>query len=65
MGERLASYPGVLDIRNSFRNGKRELVLELLPSAEALGLSVEDLGRRCARPSTARRCSGCSGDAMT
>jgi multidrug efflux pump subunit AcrB len=46
VGERLASYPGVLDIRDSFRGGKRELELELLPSAEALGLSVEDLGRQ-------------------
>lgn len=46
VSERLASYPGVLDIRDSFRSGKRELELELLPSAEALGLSVQDLGRQ-------------------
>ena len=44
VSQRLARYPGVLDIRDSFRNGKQELELELLPSAEALGLSVEDLG---------------------
>ena len=42
--EQLTAYPGVLDIRDSARSGKRELVLELLPSAETLGLSVHDLG---------------------
>ncbi len=42
--DRLGRYPGVLDIADSFRSGKRELELELLPSAEALGLTVEDLG---------------------
>ncbi len=44
VAERLAGYDGVLDIRDSFRSGKQELELELLPSAEALGLHVEDLG---------------------
>ena len=46
VAEQLATYPGVLDIRDSFRSGKRELELELRPSAEALGLSVSDLGRQ-------------------
>jgi multidrug efflux pump subunit AcrB len=44
--KRLAIYPGVYDISDTFRGGKRELELELLPEAETLGLSVEDLGRQ-------------------
>ena len=43
---RLAEYPGVFDISDSFRAGKREMRLELAPQAEALGLSLEDLGRQ-------------------
>ncbi len=43
---RLADYPGVFDISDSFRAGKREIRLELDPRAEALGLSLEDLGRQ-------------------
>ncbi len=42
----LAVYPGVLDLHDSVRGGKPELRLEILPSAEALGLSLEDLGRQ-------------------
>jgi multidrug efflux pump subunit AcrB len=42
----LALYPGVLDIGDSFRGGKQELALEILPEAEALGLTLEDLGRQ-------------------
>ena len=42
----LARYPGVLDISDSFRGGKQELELAILPAAEALGLSVSDLGRQ-------------------
>jgi multidrug efflux pump subunit AcrB len=44
--EELASYPGVRDVRDSFREGKRELELRLRPGAETLGLSVDDLGRQ-------------------
>jgi multidrug efflux pump subunit AcrB len=43
---RLARYPGVIDVADSFRGGMRELDIEILPSAEALGLSVADLGRQ-------------------
>ena len=43
---RLADYPGVFDISDSFRAGKREIRLELEPRAEALGLSLESLGRQ-------------------
>lgn len=44
--QRLASYPGVLDIRDSFRSGKQEISLRLRSGAENLGLSVSDLGRQ-------------------
>ncbi len=44
--QRLAQYPGVIDLSDSFRGGKQELELELLPSAAALGLSLEDLARQ-------------------
>jgi multidrug efflux pump subunit AcrB len=42
----IARYPGVIDISDSFRGGKQELELEILPEAEALGLSLSDLGRQ-------------------
>jgi multidrug efflux pump subunit AcrB len=41
-----ANYPGVFDVRDSFRRGKRELELSIVPSAEALGLTLADLGRQ-------------------
>jgi multidrug efflux pump subunit AcrB len=44
--ERLALYPGVLDISDSFRGGKPELELTMKASAELLGLSLQDLGRQ-------------------
>ncbi len=43
---RLAEYPGVTDITDSFRGGKPEVELAIRPSAESLGLSLEDLGRQ-------------------
>ena len=43
---RLGEYPGVFDIADSFRAGKRELKLAIRPEAEALGLSLQDLGRQ-------------------
>ena len=42
----LEQYPGVFEIRDSFRDGKREIKLSILPSAELLGLSLQDLGRQ-------------------
>ncbi|HVR36616.1 MAG TPA: efflux RND transporter permease subunit, partial [Methylomirabilota bacterium] len=42
----LARYPGVIDIADSHRAGKREVKLSIQPSAEALGLTLEDLGRQ-------------------
>jgi len=44
--ERLAEYPGVLDITDSFRGGKPELELTMKANAEPLGLSLQDLGRQ-------------------
>ena len=46
MKDALAQYPGVHDIRDSFHEGKQELSLSILPSAEALGLSLYDVGRQ-------------------
>lgn len=43
---RLASYPGVFDILDSFQEGKPELKLKLKPEAELLGVSTQDLGRQ-------------------
>ncbi|MPY89895.1 MAG: AcrB/AcrD/AcrF family protein [Luteitalea sp.] len=43
---RLSEYPGVFDIADSFRAGKRELKLAIRPEAEALGLTLTDLGRQ-------------------
>jgi multidrug efflux pump subunit AcrB len=44
--ERLARYPGVFDVADSFRNGKQELQFRLLPSGEALGLTLASVGRQ-------------------
>jgi multidrug efflux pump subunit AcrB len=44
--ERIAVYPGVIDMSDSFRGGKQEIELEILPRAQALGLSLQDLGRQ-------------------
>ncbi len=40
---RLAEYPGVLDVADSFRAGKQELQLDIMPAGETLGLSLGDL----------------------
>ena len=44
--ESLTQYPGVFDVTDSFRTGKQEIELEITPQAEALGLSLADLGRQ-------------------
>ncbi len=44
--QKLAEFPGVLDVSDNFREGKQEIKLRLLPSAEPLGLSLEDLSRQ-------------------
>ena len=43
---RLAEYPGVFDITDSFRGGKDEIQLDILPSAETLGVTLDDLSRQ-------------------
>jgi len=40
---RLAEYAGVFDIGDSFEGGKEEIQLDILPAAETLGLSLDDL----------------------
>ncbi len=42
----LRSYAGVYGISDSFLEGKEELKLGITPAAEALGLSLQDLGRQ-------------------
>ena len=42
----LRSYAGLSDITDSFRQGKQEMQLGIRPAAEALGLSLQDLGRQ-------------------
>ncbi len=44
--KKIATYPGVYDVSDSFRAGKRELTLGIKPEAEALGLSLADLARQ-------------------
>ena len=48
--EHLAEYPGVFDVADSFRDGKQEIKLSILPAAETLGLT----SRRPGRPGAAR-----------
>jgi multidrug efflux pump subunit AcrB len=43
---KLAEYPGVVDITDSFRAGKQELKLDTLPSGESLGLTLASLARQ-------------------
>jgi multidrug efflux pump subunit AcrB len=43
---RLAEYSGVIDIADSFREGKQEIKLSLLPSAEPLGITLDDLSHQ-------------------
>ena len=40
---KLAEYSGAVDIRDSFREGKREIVLSILPAAQTLQLTLDDL----------------------
>ncbi|MDA1272478.1 MAG: efflux RND transporter permease subunit [Verrucomicrobia bacterium] len=43
---KLAEYPGVYDIADSFRSGKKEIKLGIQPAAETLGLSLQNLARQ-------------------
>jgi len=42
----LARYPGVMDLTDSFRAGKQEIKLDILPEAKPLGLTLNDLARQ-------------------
>ena len=44
--DKLAEYPGAIDITDSFRSGKKEIKLSILPSGESLGLTLSDLARQ-------------------
>jgi multidrug efflux pump subunit AcrB len=44
--EDLGALPGVFDVSDSFRGGKQEIRLEILPSAEAMGLTLDDLAQQ-------------------
>jgi multidrug efflux pump subunit AcrB len=44
--EELRQYPGVQDITDSFRTGKKELELDITPEGEAAGLTLGDLARQ-------------------
>ena len=43
---KLSYYPGVFDVSDSFQGGKAEISLDILPGAEALGLSLDHLARQ-------------------
>ena len=43
---RLAEYPGIFDVQDSFDQGKQEIQLRLKPEAELLGLQSIDLGQQ-------------------
>ncbi|MBA4150800.1 MAG: efflux RND transporter permease subunit [Verrucomicrobia bacterium] len=43
---KLSESPAAIDISDSYRAGKQEIKLAIKPSAEALGLSLEDLARQ-------------------
>jgi multidrug efflux pump subunit AcrB len=45
----LAEFPGVIDIADSFREGKVEVKLGLKPEARTLGLTLADLARQVRR----------------
>lgn len=44
--EAVATYPGAYGVADSFRPGKDEIELSILPAGEALGLTLSDLARQ-------------------
>ena len=44
--ERLAEYPGVVEVSDTYRSGKPEIQLALTREGEALGLTLQGLGRQ-------------------
>jgi len=43
---KLTEFAGVSDISDSFREGKQEIKLDILPAAQSLGLTLDDLSRQ-------------------
>jgi multidrug efflux pump subunit AcrB len=43
---KLLDYTGVSDINDSFREGKQEIKLNILPAAQSLGLTLDDLSKQ-------------------
>jgi multidrug efflux pump subunit AcrB len=43
---RLSEFSGVSDINDSFREGKQEIQLDILPAAQSLGLTLDDLSKQ-------------------
>ena len=43
---KLRDYVGVSDINDSFREGKQEIKLDILPAAQSLGLTLDDLSKQ-------------------
>ncbi len=46
VGRRLDAYAGVYGVSDSFRAGKAEMQLGIKPAAEAVGLTLQNLGRQ-------------------
>lgn len=46
MADRLRAFPSLIQVENGFASGKEQLDLELLPEAQALGLSPQGLARQ-------------------
>jgi len=44
--DRLATYPGIEDIADSFESGKQEIKLNIKPAAQQLGLTLADLAEQ-------------------
>ncbi len=44
--ERLAVFDGLMDIRDTYSEGKKEIKLRIKPQGEILGLTAADLGRQ-------------------
>ena len=43
---KLTEYAGVSDINDSFREGRQEIKLNILPAAQSLGLTLDDLSKQ-------------------
>ncbi len=43
---KLGDYAGVSDISDSFREGKQEIKLDILPAAQSLGITLDDLSKQ-------------------